>query len=213
MKLLACLGIAALSWLPQAAAALTGAEAMARAREQFAASATFSARFEKQFYWSALDKTQKLQGRIYTRKPDRFRVEVEGGDLVVADGQAIWVYSKKNQQVVVSEYNGEVRTPWQVLLDYTAQWTPAGVEETRLDGRACYLLDLRPPGGGARQLKVWLERRRWLLLKVEERDESGDLVTYILKGHHLGPVLKPSLFRFVAPEGVEVIDRRGDGQR
>ncbi|MBI2504711.1 MAG: outer membrane lipoprotein carrier protein LolA [Candidatus Latescibacteria bacterium] len=212
MKILAYLG-GVLLWLPQTATALTGAEVMAKAREQFAAYSTFSARFEKQFYWTALDKTQKLQGRIYTRKPDRFRVEVEGGDLVVADGQAIWVYSKKNQQVVVSEYNGEVRTPWQVLLDYTAQWTPAGVEETRLDGRACYLLDLRPPSGGGGQLKVWLERRRWLLLKVEERDESDNLGTYVLRDHQLGPTLKPNLFRFVAPEGVEVIDRRGDGQR
>jgi chaperone LolA len=213
MNLLVCLGILALPWLPQAAAALTGAEAMARAREQFAASSTFAARFEKQLYWAALDKTQKLQGRIYTRKPDRFRVEVEGGDLVVADGQAIWVYSKKNQQVVVGEYNGEVRTPWQVLLDYTAQWTPAGVEETRLEGRACYLLTLQPPGGGARQLKVWLEGRRWLLLRVEERDESGNLTTYTLREHQLGGALKPSLFRFVAPEGVEVIDRRNDGRQ
>ncbi len=198
--------------LPLAAAALTGAEVVAKAREQFAASATFSARFEKQFYWTALDKTQKLQGRIYTRKPDRFRVEVDGGDLMVADGQAIWVYSKKNQQVVVSEYNGEVRTPWQVLLDYTAQWVPTGVEETRLDGRACYLLTLQPPGGGGRQTKVWLERRRWLLLKVEERDESDNLVTYTLTDHKLSPALKLSLFRFAAPQGVEVIDRRGDGQ-
>ena len=102
---------------------------------------------------------------------------------------------------------------WQVLLDYTAQWTPSAVEEIRLEGRACYLLVLRPPDGGAGQLKVWLERRRWLPLKVEERDESDNLVTYTLRDHQLGPVLKPSLFRFVAPQGVEVIDRRGDGQR
>lgn len=211
MSILAYLG-GMLLWLPLAASALSGAEVATKAREQFAAHPTFSARFEKQFYWSALDKTQKLRGRIYTRKPDRFRVEVEGGDLVVADGQAIWVYSKKNQQVVISQYNGEVRTPWQVLLDYTSQWAPVGVEETRLDGQACYLLLLRPPDGGAGQLTVWLERRRWLPLKVEQRDESDNLVTYILKDHQLGPVLKPSLFRFVAPQGVEVIDRRGDGQ-
>lgn len=212
MKILVYLG-GLLLWLPLAASALSGAEVMAKAREQFAAYPTFSAHFEKQFYWAALDKTQKLQGRIYTRKPDCFRVEVDGGDLLVADGQAIWVYSRKNQQVVVSEYQGEVRTPWQILLDYTAQWAPVGVEETKLDGRACYLLELRPPGGGGRQLKVWLEQRRWLPLKVEERDESDNLVTYTLRDHQLGAALKPSLFRYVAPQGVEVIDRRDDGQR
>lgn len=240
MSILAYLG-GMLLWLPLTASALTGAEAergkstrsgqatvgvadtvqylspgrvMAKAREQFAAYSTFSARFEKQFYWVALDKTQKLQGRIYTRKPDRFRVEVDGGDLVVADGQAIWVYSKKNQQVVVSAYNGEVRTPWQILFDYTSQWAPAGVEETKLDGQTCYLLALQPPGrAGKGQLKVWLERRRWLLLKVEQKDESDNLITYVLKDHRLGTKLDAGLFRFTAPPGVEVIDRRGDGQR
>ena len=214
MRLLAYLG-GMLLWLPLAATALTGAEVAAKAREQFASSSTFSARFEKQLYWTALDKTQKLQGRIYTRKPDRFRVEVEGGDLVVADGQAIWVYSKKNQQVVVSAYQGEVRTPWQILLDYTSQWAPVGVEETKLDGQACYLLALQPPSGRASsgQLKVWLDRRRWLPLKVEQKDESDNLVTYVLRDHRLGTKLDAGLFRFNAPPGVEVIDRRGDGQR
>ena len=207
-RTLVWLGIALL-WLPLAAAGLTGAEVVAKVREQFSAAPTFSARFEKQFYWTALDKTQKLQGRIYTRRPNRFRLEVEGGDLVVADGQAIWVYSKKNQQVVVSAYQGEVKTPWEMLLDYTAQWTPAAVEETKLGSVPCYLLTLQPAGktSGA-QMKVWLERRRFLLLKVEERDESDNLVTYLLKDHRIGSALDAGLFRFVAPQGVEVIDRR-----
>jgi outer membrane lipoprotein-sorting protein len=237
MKKLAYLGVLLLL-LPLAAAALTGAETergkstrsgrageevlaaahfspsqvMARAQEQFAAATTFSARFEKQFYWAALDKTQRLQGRIYTRKPDRFRVEVEGGDLVVADGQAIWVYSKKNQQVVVSQYQGEVRTPWQILFDYSSKWTPVSAAETKLNNQGCCLLVLQPPGGEGGQLKVWLERRRWLPLKVEQRDESDNLVTYTLRDHQLGAALKPSLFRYTAPPGVEVIDRRDDGQ-
>lgn len=199
-------------WMPLSAWALTSDEVVARAQEEFAGHATFSARFEKRFYWAALDKAQALQGRLYTCRPDRFRLEVEGGDLVVADGRAIWVYSKKNQQVVVSSYNGQVRTPWQVLLDYAGRFAPAAVEEWVLEGKPCYLLTLQAAERqGAEQLKVWVERRRWLPLKVEQRDASDNVITYFLKDHRLDSELGEALFRFEIPPGVEVIDRRDAG--
>ncbi len=199
-------------WMPLSAWGLTGAEVMARAQEEFAGHATFSARFEKKFYWTALDKTQSLQGRLYTRRPDQFRLEVEGGDLMVADGQAIWVYSKKNQQVVVSPYDGQVQTPWQVLLDYAERFAPAGVEEVVLGGKPCYLLTLHPAENpAAEQMQVWIERQRWVPLKVEQRDASENRITYLLEDHQLDKKLEASLFRFEVPPGVEVIDRRGNG--
>lgn len=212
MKGLVYLWLSVVALLPLPVAALSGSEVMARAQEKFAAYTTFSARFEKRFYWAALDKTQSLQGRLYTRRPAQFRLEVEGGDLVVADGQAVWVYSKKNQQVVVSAYDGELKTPWQILLDYAESFAPTGVEEGMLEGRPCYLLTLQPAGRAASgQMKVWIERRRWVLLKVEQRDTSENLITYLVKEHKADSQLKDSLFRFEVPAGVEVIDRRGNG--
>ena len=67
------------------AEAITGAEVIERMQKRFAKAKTFSARFEKRFYWAVLGKELTQSGRIYTRKPGQFRVEVEG-DLVVADG-------------------------------------------------------------------------------------------------------------------------------
>ena len=58
-------------------------------QESFAKAKTFSARFEKQLYWAVLDKTLSQKGRIYTRKPGKFRVEVEGGSVEVADGAGV----------------------------------------------------------------------------------------------------------------------------
>ena len=94
------------------ARAITGAEVIERMEERFAKAKTYSATFEKKFFWSVLDRNMSREGRIFTRRPRQFRVEVEDGDLVIADGEAIWVYNKANQQVIVAPYEDELRTPW-----------------------------------------------------------------------------------------------------
>lgn len=202
------LGLAGL--VPQAAAALTGAEVVEQAQRGFAVHQTFSARFEKQFYWAALDKKQSLRGRIYTSRPNRFRLETEGGDLVVADGQAIWVYDRRNQQVLVGPYATSVRTPWEALTDYRTQFVPGAAEQVRLDGRSCYLVALRPadPASELVSMRIWVGVRDGRLAKVEQTEAGGDVSTYLLRDHQVDVSLDQGLFRFEVPAGVQVIDRR-----
>ena len=89
--------------------------------------------------------TAAREGRIYLRRPNRFRIELEGGDVVVAsDGEAVWSYVVHNGQVVVSPYEAEIKTPWEVFFDYTERYVPIAVEESALRGRSCYLLIMAP---------------------------------------------------------------------
>ena len=195
---------------PALAAAITGSEVIARMQKEFAEYKTFSAEFEKQFYWAVLDKRRSSQGKIYTRKPNQFRLELEDGSLVVADGEAIWAYTKQNEQVVVSTYADELKTPWEILVDYTENYVTQAVEEAKLDGRSCYLLNLRPRVASSyvTQMRVWVERKHWHLLKVEQVEVNDNVTTYILKAHRTNKKLDRELFHFEGPEGVEVIDRR-----
>jgi len=196
--------------LPGAAGAMTGGEVIEKVQQRLEDYKTFSTKFEKQFYWAVLDKKRSREGRIFLRRPDRFRVEVEGGDLVVADGQAIWAYSRKNEQVVVSPYTGELKTPWEVLLDYTESYVPVALEEMKLEDRSCYLLTLRPQSAHSivARMRVWVDRKRWLLLKVEQLEANENVTTYILKDHKTNKKIDEAFFRFELPDGVEVIDRR-----
>ena len=205
--------VAVFFWLhcPWPAAAISGDEVIKKMRESFANYKTFSAKFEKQFYWALLDKKkQSRKGRIYTRKPDQFRVELEDGDLVVAGEQGIWAYNKQNQQVIISASAGEFKTPWGILLDYTEGYILLAVEEVDLEGRSCYLLSLKPRASGAHiaRMRVWVDRKRWHLLKAEQVEVNDNITTYILKDHRANKKLDEALFRFEVPEGVDVIDRR-----
>ena len=213
--LLACL--LALSAAP--AAAVNGAEVIERMQKRLAKSKSFSARFEKRFYWAVLDKRLTQKGRIYTRKPGKFRVEV-GEDLVVADGRSIWAYTEQNRQVIVSDYDAGLQTPWEILVDYTESFTPVSILETELSGRSCYAVVLQPlrqgtagEGGRIERMEVWVDKRRWHLLQIEQLEENGDLRTYLLEDHKLDKKLDDDLFLFEAPPGVDVIDRRTYGTR
>lgn len=201
-------------WRPSPAAAITGDEIIERVRERFSKARTYEARFEKRFYWAVLDKELSRQGRIWTHRPGRFRVQLEDGDLVVADGEAIWAYSKANEQVIVSAYDGVVlQTPWEVLVKYADSYRPVAVERIDLDGREVYLLTLQPmedvpPGMRMERMRLWVQEKDWRLLRIEQVESEDNISTYILSGHRRNKGLDEDLFRFTPPEGTEIIDRR-----
>jgi chaperone LolA len=195
---------------PRMAAGISGGEIIAEVQKRLSDYKTFSARFEKQFYWAVLDKRRNRAGRIYLRRPDRFRIELEGGDVVVADGQSIWSYVERNGQVVVSPYAGEIQTPWEVFFDYAERYTPIAVKESKLQGRSCYLLVMVPENevSVVEQMRIWVDRKKWLLLQVEQLEANGNLTTYLLKDHRTNKKIADEVFAFEVPEGVEVLDRR-----
>lgn len=199
------------------AEAITGAEVIERMQKRFAKAKTFSARFEKRFYWAVLGKELTQSGRIYTRKPGQFRVEVEG-DLVVADGQSIWAYTQNNNQVIVSDYNADLLTPWEILVDYTESFVPVSVADAKLDGQSCYTIVLQPQrkahageGEQVRRMKIWVDRKRWHLLQVEQLEVTEDMRTYVLKDHKVNKKFNDDLFVFDVSDGVDVIDHRSAG--
>ena len=190
--------------------AITGSEVIAKMREKFADYKNFTARFERHIYLALLDEERSTQGRIFTRKPKQFRVEVGGDVLIVADGETIWVYTRQNEQAIVSTYEGELKTPWEILVDYSAAFAPLAVEEVELDGRPCYLLSLRPrvEKSQVSLLKIWVDRKKWHMRRMEEFKKNEDRTTYLIKDHRTNKKVEEELFHFELPKGVEVIDRR-----
>ena len=192
--------------------AITGDEIIDRMRQSFAKHKTFSVRFEKDFYWALLDtRPETRKGRIFTRRPDQFRVELDNGDLIVASGDGIWNYSSQNQQVVVGDYDGELKTPWEILLDYSHSYKPLAVTKAELEGEACYELTLAPQVSEAQiaQIKVWIGLKKWHLLQVEKVEVTDDITTYRLTDHRTNKKLDDALFVYDIPDGIQLIDRRG----
>ena len=58
---------------------------------------------------------------------------------------------------------------------------------------------------------IWVDKKRWHLLQVEELKANDDVLTYTLEDHRAGKKLEEDLFAFEPPDGVQVIDRRPTG--
>ena len=194
------------------ASAITGGEIVERVQKKLNEYKSFSAAFEKQFYWAALDKNRSREGYLYMRRPGHFRVELDNGDAMVADGQTVWSYVKRNRQVVVSSYSEELRTPWQIFVDYSDNYIPLAVKEIKLSGRSSYMLILgsadQSEVRSRKQMKVWVDKKKLWLMQIETVEDNGDITTYKLKKHKENKKIKDDVFAFEVPKGVDVIDRR-----
>ena len=194
------------------ASAITGGEIVERVQKKLNEYKSFSAAFEKQFYWAALDRSRSREGHLYMRRPGYFRAELDNGDAMVADGQTVWSYVERNRQVVVSSYDGELRTPWQIFVDYSDNYIPLAVEETTLSGRSSYMLILGPANQSEvrsrKQMKVWVDKKKWWLMQIETVEDNGDITTYTLEHHKENEKIKDDVFVFEVLEGIDVIDRR-----
>ena len=49
---------------------------------------------------TSIGKTQKYEGTLFIKKPGRLRLEYSNGQLILIDGKAALLYSKKNEQVI-----------------------------------------------------------------------------------------------------------------
>ncbi len=196
---------------------IDGLEVIRRLQERFDRMNSLSARFERQHYWKLVDQKQATRGRLYVQKPDRFRFETPI-QTVVTDGQTAWNYSSVNEQVVVSSYETvqDDRSYEKLLFDlillggYSARYSARYVGEERVDRKACHLVELtaRQEESYVSHIRLWVDKKLWLVRQVEYRNIHDDITTHIFSDLKVNKKVKEGVFTFQSPEGVEVVDLR-----
>jgi len=181
------------------------------AREQlnrFAAGLeTLHARFEQKVIGSDGVLQDQSSGQVWLSRPQRFRWEY-GGDfpeLVVADGQHIWIYDEVLEQVTVkNQPETAVDSPLVLLtepqrLDEQFELREAG-EASELQ-----LLELRARSPESEFERILLGLRNGELLLMVMEDAFGLRTELRFQDVERNPSLDPALFQFQPPEGVDVI--------
>ncbi len=169
-----------------------------------------SVRFTEHVRFGVMNTEQTFTGRFLMKKGGMYRIEGEE-QTIVTDGHSVWTYSRENHQVVVDVYKEDPKSfsPDKVLVNvpknYFATLLPG--EESK-DESAVLKLTPRDEKSQIKWMKVWINRSDWLMRKIQIQDISENLTTYTLSDIRLNTNLQDSLFRFTAPEGVEVIDLR-----
>ena len=197
--------------------AIDGPEVIEHVQKQFEKLKTLSARFEKQHFWKLVDQTQSVKGKLHVEKPNRFRLE-SGIRTVVTDGETAWSYDPQNEQVLVNAYSAveDERSYEKLLFDlvllggYEDRFAPTYFGDERVMGKRCHVVDLRAKAQDAyvETVRLWIDRKEWLVRQIEYRNINGDVTTYELDQLKKNKKLKEGTFAFRAPLGVEVVDLR-----
>ena len=203
-----------LALAPGAVAAPTLDEAV-NALEQAQRRVTdLKAPFRQAAHNKALNQTIEARGTLYLKKPGRLRWEYQTPtpQEIVSDGTRLWIYTPELKQVNVSAAPAALAGPagsflqglGQVREHFEARFlNPA--QPTDADGLV--VLDLVPkrPQPLMTRLIVSVDPRSWLVRQAVVHDELGNTVTVRFGDTVVNSGLSDSLFVFVPPPGVAVV--------
>jgi len=199
--LLACL-LAAPS-----AQAQDGEALLARLRHRFESVKTFRADFSQRSESLLFDEgTDVLRGTLYVRG-EAYRLE-SGTRTLVNDGTTLWIYDEAEQQVLVSDYVEDEYTfsITGFLYRFDERWRFDSVERSGAD----WLLHLAPlnPDDFFRAVAVTMRDSDSMVTRVQVLDANETTMIFTLDNLVENPDLDDPVFRFEAPDGVEVVDLR-----
>lgn len=150
---------------------------------------------------------EKSSGQLWTAHPNRFRWEY-GGDfpeLVVADGEKVWLFDKMLEQVTVRKQSSlTADSPLTLLTDLSQLDEQFAVRELGGDS-GLDLLELRARNPESRFERVLLGLEDDMVLLMAMEDAFGLRTEIRFKDIKRNPQLNEELFHFTPPEGADVI--------
>ena len=197
-----------------AGSAFAESEDAASDLEQLLASIeTFAAEFEQVVANSYGEVLQTSSGRMRLQRPGRLRWEVDDPypQLLVADGESLWVYDPDLEQATVQPLAEAIEgTPAVFLLDVggsaTAQFhvrraDAEGAEEAR------FVLTPRDPGAVLREATLSFSQSSDAVVPsgIVVVDHLNQYTRIAFREATLNAVLDSSLFEFEVPAGIDVI--------
>ncbi len=149
----------------------------------------------------------KFEGKLEVKKPNLLRMEVKKPEpqLIVCDGQSLWVHLVKDKQVV--------RVPLDKTNNYLVWLSPlsklisAKVKNgCRANGDFQIWLEMPDLKDVFREVKILVNRQTHLLSGLDVTDVSDNTAEYRFTNIKLNSKPKNDRFRFQIPKGVSVIN-------
>lgn len=167
---------------------------------------TLRADFQQRVIGPDFGSAMGSEGVFYLQRPGLFRWEYrQPPQLVVADGDRVWLYDQELEQV---SHQGQERTlrgtPAQLLVDTAPLEDYFALGEIERGGGLAWV-ELRPLDSGSEFERILLGFGDDLLRELEMEDSFGQITLFRFAGLERNPELDPKLFRFVPPPGIDVL--------
>jgi outer membrane lipoprotein carrier protein len=151
----------------------------------------------------------RSSGTMALQRPGHFRWQTKEpmAQLMVADGQRIWVYDTDLEQVTVkTQEKGVGGTAALFLSGYddtvTRDFT---VFQTASGDKSIFNLKSKSPKANFQRIQLTFHQNS--LTNLELFDQLGQVTSVQLFDTKLNPQLKNTLFKFKPPKGVDVVQQ------
>lgn len=150
---------------------------------------------------------QQSAGRLQILRPDRFRWEYESphAQLIVSDGQRLWLYDPDLEQVTVRALDRTLAgTPAMLLSGAGDLRSGFDVERVeRRDGVFWVLLAPKRTDTDFRRMRLGFRDDALAFMELEDKLNQTTVLEFI--GLRRNPSLKADQFTFTPPAGADVI--------
>lgn len=164
------------------------------------------AHFEQTLLDSAGEPVQESSGTVEIERPDRFRWDYNKPypQLIVGDGQRVWIYDSELQQVTVKRVDLAVGSaPSLVLSGKRPLEEDFYIKELgEKDGMLWLQLKPKKPESDFKSVRVGFGKD---LERMDLEDNFGQTTRIHFTHLQRNPKLDAALFRFKVPAGVDVV--------
>lgn len=180
-------------------------------QKNYDATVDFVADFRQETEVKTLNRNLKAWGKLSFKRPGKmlWRYEEPKGQFVLADGKNLYFYQPEQNQVIKSPLKNAFRSdiPLSFLLgignlkkDFNATLKSSDEDQ--------HVLSLEPKGdwGGFSEVLVGVSRTTSDILWVSIRDAASNVTSIRFSGMRKGVGVQESLFRFLVPDGVDVVE-------
>lgn len=176
-----------------------------------------TARFTQETTSAALGRRQTASGRVAIRKPGKMRWDYEGkggkaGQVLVSDGETLWIYHPEDKSVIRSEIGGALeRTPLAFLMglgeltrDFAVGRAPEDLALGR-PGDVRMSLTPKAPVAALQTLHLAVDPARGLVTAALIEDPFGNRTRLAFEEIKTNTGVPESRFAFTVPPGVQVV--------
>lgn len=147
-----------------------------------------------------------LKGKVFYKKDNHLRFEFEN-NVIVSDGETSWNYSKKQNKVIISDYDSEgnkILSIRQLIYEYPED---CKLSMSEVDGIKTLELIPQDDTFTFNSIKLFVDSEN-LITKVLIDDPATGNIQVNLSDIQINKGLADSYFQFLPPEGSQIIDLR-----
>jgi outer membrane lipoprotein carrier protein len=191
--------------------ALAASPAEARLDRYLSGAGTLRAEFRQAVTDANGRVRERAEGTLTLQKPGRFRWDYRepAGQLLVSDGETLWLYDEELQQVTVRRVTQTLSTTPAMLLSGEGRVGEAFEVTDEADSDGLDWIALSPRRQDTDFRRVRLALRGGELVRMELADRLGQVTSIDFSRIERNPRVPPGLFSFEPPPGVDVVRAAG----